>query len=44
MERFGVTGFPALLAQDGETWSEIPIQRYLGRPALWREVLETVAT
>ncbi|MGB3424997.1 MAG: hypothetical protein WBF84_18365 [Castellaniella sp.] len=44
MERFGVTGFPTLLTQDGDAWSQIPIQRYLGRPALWREVLESVAT
>ncbi|CAM5190669.1 hypothetical protein CDEN61S_00960 [Castellaniella denitrificans] len=43
MERFGVAGFPTLLSQDGGTWNQIPIQRYLGRPALWREVLETVA-
>ncbi|MFC4298045.1 DsbA family protein [Castellaniella hirudinis] len=43
MERFGVTGFPTLLTQDGDAWNQIPIQRYLGRPAMWREVLESVA-
>ena len=43
MERLGVARLPALVIEDGETWNQIPIQRYVDRPALWREVLETIA-
>ena len=42
MKRFGITRLPALLIEDDGAWQQIPIQRYVGRPALWREVLETV--
>ncbi|CAM5787199.1 DsbA family protein [Castellaniella caeni] len=40
MNQFGISGFPAVLMHRGGTWGTLPIQRYLGRPALWREVLE----
>lgn len=40
MHAFGITGFPAVLMHRDGAWGALPIQRYLGRPTLWRDALE----